>query len=291
MARFVPWTLFSDIDAGRNPCACCSPMNAWTDDDIWVCRGTQQQWRILDQPVDLRQPHPVGYCDGNRCPFHPLLTPTTAELGRVVECGMSWGDLVYEDERAALAAETPAQKAAREAKYQAEQQKFQLDLEARRMEKLAEMNEFRSKKGLRKGEKLEKVACPCKQLYSCVGKPARPTTLHVSSQCFGWDYTDPFGVRRTPKTCIWLHPGEEGWQKEWDTNRNWRPAGQEEGGWRSGSGSGSSSGYTSSRGSSQNTSRSSRSSGGQSYNRSHFRPQQPPLEDGWQTAHNGGRRY
>jgi hypothetical protein len=42
----------------------------------------------------------------------------------------------------------------------------------------------------------------------------------VSSECWRYIYTDPeTGHIHAPKTCNWLHPGEDGWQDEWDTDR------------------------------------------------------------------------
>ena len=54
---------------------------------------------------------------------------------------------------------------------------------------------------------------------------ARPTTLHVSSECWRYEYVDPETGRKVRvHTCNWLHPGEDGWQTEWNANRNFKPA-------------------------------------------------------------------
>ena len=62
---------------------------------------------------------------------------------------------------------------------------------------------------------LQRVAEPCKFLYSCQGTPARPTTNHVSSEC--WSHAE--GV------CIRAHPGDALWQPQWMADRRWKPAG------------------------------------------------------------------
>lgn len=89
---------------------------------------------------------------------------------------------------------------------------------------------LRAKKGLKRGEDIKKIPQPCKKLYSCEGDKktggAKPTTLHVSSECWAHEYTHAqTGQRVVKHQCPWLHPDEEGWHAEWDTNRNFRPAG------------------------------------------------------------------
>ena len=70
-----------------------------------------------------------------------------------------------------------------------------------------------------------KVAQPCKFLYNCQGTPARPTTLSVTTECWSHEYTDPVtGATIAKHVCDRMHPGEEGWLHEWDTDRNFRPA-------------------------------------------------------------------
>jgi hypothetical protein len=140
---------------------------------------------------------------------------------------MSWGDLIYDEEQAALAAEAPAQKAAREAKRRHEEREMILGVEAYRMEKEAQLVELRSKMGLKRGEAPRKAAIPCKKLYSCVGDKktggAKPTTMHVSSECWAWEYTDPRDKKKKcPHSCPWIHPGEDGWHAEWMKDRTWK---------------------------------------------------------------------
>lgn len=221
------WVLFDDIEDDNGPCTCCSATHAM-DDGLWICYSTQRAWLVLDTPPDMSLPHALELCTGEGCRFHPLMNPELAAFTQAVTSGMSWGDILYDEERAALARETPAQKAAREAKFLREERERQLACEAARMQKEAEMVEFRSKMGLKRGEAPRKASIPCKKLYSCCGDKktggAKPTTLHVSSECWAWEYTDPRdGRKKTPRTCPWIHPGEDGWHAEWMTDRNWKP--------------------------------------------------------------------
>ena len=72
---------------------------------------------------------------------------------------------------------------------------------------------------------IKKVAQPCKFLYNCQGTPARPTTLGVTTECWSHSYKDPAtGKIITKHACDRLHPGEEGWCAQWQTNRNYKPA-------------------------------------------------------------------
>jgi len=70
----------------------------------------------------------------------------------------------------------------------------------------------------------QKKAEPCKFLYSCVGTPARSTTMHISSECWSHEYTDAVTGQKVVKhVCDRLHPGEEGWHAEWATDRHFKP--------------------------------------------------------------------
>lgn len=228
LTNITPWVTFDAVENGMPPCNCCHHMSAWDDDGYWQCAKTDRRWKIVGAEPDLSQPHPVAFCDGNRCPYHPIMTPDLAKFYRASENGISWGDIVLQEEEEARARETPQQKAVREAKLRRENRERELAIEASRMQREAEMVEFRSKMGLKRGEKPRKAAIPCKKLYSCCGDKnsggAKPTTMHVSSECWAWEYTDPRDKKKkAPHTCPWIHPGEEGWHTEWETNRNWKP--------------------------------------------------------------------
>ena len=102
-------------------------------------------------------------------------------------------------------------------------------LEAFRQKTAAEIVEIQARKNLKRGEAVKKNPCPCSRLYSCVGDKstggAKPTTRHVSSECWSHERTDPLtGAIIAKHVCPWLHPGEPGWHAEWMTDRFWKPA-------------------------------------------------------------------
>jgi hypothetical protein len=158
---------------------------------------------------------------------------TAAALERV-DNGGSLYDALYPDgdpEWDAYEAECAARAAEREANadfYRAEEEKARLaHLQRRIEEKVADESKMRlSREQLKSGLKLEKKDSPCARLYSCMGvKPARPTTKHVSSECWSHERVCPeTGALLKPHKCPWLHPGEPGWRAEWNTDRLFKPA-------------------------------------------------------------------
>ena len=222
------WVLFDDIDSGNAPCGCCSAMNAMEGDgDVWACYNQERAWLILYEAPDMSVAHPIELCSGDGCSFHPLNSPAIANWTQAMTSGLGWGDLMYEEEMYELSKETPAQKATREATRAAEIIASELALQASKMNHETELVGIRAKMGLKRGEAPRKASIPCKKLYSCCGDKhnggAKPTTLHVSSECWAWEYTDPRDrKKKTPRVCPWIHPGEDGWHKEWETNRNWK---------------------------------------------------------------------
>jgi len=161
---------------------------------------------------------------------------TAAALERV-DNGCNLYDALYPDgdpEWDAFEAECAARAAHREANaefYRAEEAKAQLAWQQKRIEeKVADESKMRlNREQLKSGMKLEKKACPCARLYSCVGDKstggAKPTTRHVSSECWSHERVDPeTGALLKPHKCPWLHPGEPGWRAEWNSNRLFKPA-------------------------------------------------------------------
>ena len=181
-------------------------------------------------PAPLAEPKPAT--DYARATA--LFGPATAAALERVDNGGSLYDALYPDgdpEWDAFEAECAARAAEREANaefYRAQEAKAQLAYQQRRIEeKVAdECKMGLTKDQLRSGLKMEKKACPCARLYSCVGtKPARPTTKHVSSECWSHERKCPeTGALLKPHTCPWLHPGEPGWLPQWNTDRLYKPA-------------------------------------------------------------------
>lgn len=161
---------------------------------------------------------------------------TAAALERV-DNGRCLYDALYPDgdpEWDAFEAECAARATEREANaefYRAQELKAKLAYDQRRIEeKVADESKMRlNRDQLRSGLKMEKKACPCARLYSCVGDKstggARPTTKHVSSECWSHERKCPeTGALLTPHKCPWLHPGEPGWLPQWTNDRLFKPA-------------------------------------------------------------------
>jgi hypothetical protein len=161
---------------------------------------------------------------------------TAAALERV-DNGSSLYDALYPDgdpEWDAFEAECAVRTAEREANaefYRAQEAKALLAHKQKRIEeKVADESKMRlNRDQLRSGLKMEKKACPCARLYSCVGDKsdggARPTTKHVSSEC--WSHERKCletGALLAPHKCPWLHPGEPGWLPQWTNDRLFKPA-------------------------------------------------------------------
>jgi hypothetical protein len=92
-----------------------------------------------------------------------------------------------------------------------------------------------ARRNLRRGEAVQKNGRICTRCYSCVGNKqsdwedgghrARPSTLHVSDVCFTHQ---AFLEGKGRDDCPFLHSGDAGWQKAWDTNFLWDPRHPEE---------------------------------------------------------------
>ena len=140
------------------------------------------------------------------------------------EVGFWWhlfGEAIMEAERAEMAAWS-ATRCEREAEETAALLAFE-------QQKVAEIVAIQARRGVRRGDAVAKKPTPCSRLYSCVGDKstggAKPTTRHISSECWSHERTDPrTGQKVVKHVCPWLHPGEEGWMAEWETNRGWKPA-------------------------------------------------------------------
>jgi len=135
-----------------------------------------------------------------------------------------WWQLFGEAIMEAEHVEATARSATREAREAAEA----AALLAFEQQKAAEIVAIQARRGVRRGDEVAKKQTPCSRLYSCVGDKstggAKPTTRHISSECWSHERTDPrTGQKVIKHVCPWLHPGEEGWMAEWETNRLWKP--------------------------------------------------------------------
>lgn len=116
-----------------------------------------------------------------------------------------------------------ASEAAREAAAKAQ-------MEANWRRACVEQAMVEARRNLRRGESVQKNGRICTRCYSCEGnkhtewedggKKARPSTLHVSSECFTHA---EFMAGRIREDCPFLHHGDAGWHAEWDRNFLWDP--------------------------------------------------------------------
>lgn len=147
---------------------------------------------------------------------------------------LSWGDCCYYEELVKEARMTEDERKVEEARKAKEEEERELAEEARRMAAYAQEISIKSRCKSEKGHKHDE---PCKNLYydehapkyewvrDKKGKPCAPLRRGLTnSECWAWVYTDPKTKKRVEvHTCQYQHPGEEGWRKEWDTDRNFRP--------------------------------------------------------------------
>ena len=188
-------------------------------------------------PFDASVPHPASLCEGN-CSKHPLITksllPFTHEKMLV-----SWGDSVFYETLEEEATLTHFQKMERAAAALVEEAARALLVESRVQERYAEKMADIAHIGLKRNEKPKIVKKPfaCQWLYvdesvpeqqwrkNEKGVPCAPQRNHLTgAQCWAWErYDKATKTLKCPHTCPYIHPNEEGWHKEWDNNRNWKP--------------------------------------------------------------------
>jgi hypothetical protein len=172
---------------------------------------------VPEVPADPRESEDYLRCQS-------LFGTDQAEFMIQSRAGMSWYDIFfpggYDPEWDAMMVAYTATKAEREAESER-------TIAAFRQKLIEEKVATEARRNLKRGDAVEKKACPCARLYSCVGDKstggAKPTTRHVSSECWSHERVCPqTGKLLTPHKCPWLHPGEPGWQKQWQTDRMWK---------------------------------------------------------------------
>jgi len=123
--------------------------------------------------------------------------------------GPRWANMANND----IEEESPAVRKRKENEYAAEKAARNLTKEALKREKYARNVKNRASMTLKRGAKPNKIQQPCKWVVD----------EFSGEECWAYEYTDPkTGKRVCPHTCQRLHPGEEGWHKEWLKNSRWR---------------------------------------------------------------------
>ena len=193
----VNW-VYSENDL---PCNCCSPTIAM-EYGKWDCVIQERSWFVVDEPT---------------------------------EC---WADMADAELAHRDASMTEAQKAEVLAQVAAQEAEAELAREASRMFSYAEEQKYRNTKGKGKERHIDKVDEPCKWLYcnekapkslwtvNKKGERCAPLLNHLSgAECWAHEYHDPKSKKLlTPHTCKRLHPKEDGWRDEWNTNRCYKPS-------------------------------------------------------------------
>lgn len=191
-------------------------------------------------PLYPMESHDFMTCPGN-CRQHPAVLGSVAQTLVWMNCGASWGDIVYYELLDAEAAMSPAEKAARAAQDAAATRERELEAEAAAMFQYAEFQKIRNTKTVGNGKAKQRVAvkhqAPCKWLYCDEKAPKKDGKAPIrnfltGAQCWAYEYTDPrSNEKKKPHTCGHLHPDEPGWLEQWNKDRHYKPGAEGGGRW------------------------------------------------------------
>lgn len=199
---YAPFWPYSENRADA-PCRCCNPTetieNGW-----WKCQQTRQEWYIVE--------------------------PSTQQT--------CWADIADEEFAAIESTITPQQRAKREQEAAELAAARALAAQANRMFCYAEDQKHLNSRGKGRDRHIDKVDSPCKFLYCDEKAPKSQWTTNAKgercapmrqgltgSECWAHEYHDPRSkALLKPHSCKHLHPNEDGWRDEWDSNRSFRPA-------------------------------------------------------------------
>ena len=191
------------------PCRSCCPWQC-DEGEFWECEHGKWLWvDSWDSVPALPEDHTLAECRGGGCRGHGLLTGDILALHLCSEAGLMWGDVVLMEEAAAIAAETPAERAARlalEAKKDAEYKRSVAEAEVRKATELVAL----------------RAAPPNRRYDRRTGKPM-PCKFFMYQGVLGREHP----AERDPKTgtmwesgcayhkkgkCEFFHPDEPEWQ-------------------------------------------------------------------------------
>jgi len=219
------------------PCNCCAQNDAMHycreyDITFWYCIREEVMFRMEDNPNRDRILCPE-FSDG-------MIAYRQRRLRYCLENNIppTWSMIMDEEdyqEELTMTDEKRAAKAAAKALADAEQDLIQ---ESSRMFNYAESQRHLNSRGRGKDRHIDKIDEPCKFLYCDEsvpkslwkkddrGKLCAPIRIALTgSECWAHEYHDPRSkALKAPHTCKRLHPNEDGWRDEWNTNRTFRPA-------------------------------------------------------------------
>ena len=145
----------------------------------------------------------------------------------------TWGDHVEHDFAEAEMHATTAEKAQRRGMEEASAAEQNLSMKSSRMFNHAESQKQLNSVGKGKDRHIEKIDEPCKFLYCDEHAPKGEWRLNpkgvlcaplrralvAGSECWAHEYHHPkTKVLMKPHTCAHMHPNENGWRVEWNTN-------------------------------------------------------------------------
>lgn len=238
-----------DPDA-PGPCPCCPASVAlWHRGGatVWVCGLQGGYW------VELAPEEPTAAAE--YAEYLAARVEEAASLRRLAAVQYtahsmrrnlrSWADIIEMDDAkrlATLSAEQRAQeRAVRDAAAAAQMADLDRNAEVSAVSRAAEAYAFRVARIVEdrapRGPPPPRGApprgppkrpCPCKNLFydEKQVRPGQraPFVKYVASECWAHAYTDPkTGEKKAPHKCPYLHPGEVGWLKEWNRDRDFKP--------------------------------------------------------------------
>jgi len=217
---FKSWDPATGEEWDNGPCGKCHPQGCLDDFNgytVWQCR--HGDWFVAQdqQKVSAGAPHHHTDCPGN-CAEHPLMDEEALSIARRMRANgpscTTWGDIMYEEEQAMLAAETPAQKAVRveaEAEHERKGKKEIVKYLVHRKEE----------KWTNGGEMKFRVPRPCKYATLYAARTCSDCGAHVPEgqtvckamkghRVCDQEFAGCWNHEQT-HTCIYVHPDEPQW--------------------------------------------------------------------------------
>lgn len=202
--RFWPYpSEAEESEPSAWPCRSCAP---WSCDEgaFWECEHGKWIWvESWESLPPLPEDHSLKECRNSSCTQHGLFGGEILGLYLAAEAGISWGDYIWMVEQAALAAETPAQKAARLAAEARKEAERALAIAVSEKKLAAELVKSRPAPQQRRYDRRTGKPMPCK-FYCFQGVLGRE---HPAEN--GWEAG--CGFHKKGK-CEFFHPDEPEWQ-------------------------------------------------------------------------------